>query len=146
MNMATIDLRPFGFDCNVAVHGTIKESWSGGNRLVFLFGENHREMEMKRCYVVNACKLVDAGVVGCAGTEIPMAHLDGQSAEFIRLRSLELFDEQKTDEGVITQLSKTQPWWYGGFEFGNTLKVLRPSLPVRCVEDPSLREQMKPIS
>jgi hypothetical protein len=101
---------------------------------------------MKRLYVVNACKLVASGVVGCAGTEIPMTELDEQTAEFIEARSRELFEEHQTDDAVIGHLNRAQPWWYGLFQFGNTLKVLRPSLPVGCVEDRALREQMNPIS
>jgi hypothetical protein len=101
---------------------------------------------MKRVHVVNACKLVDGGVVGCVGTEIPMAELDEQTAEFIEARSRELFEEHKTDEAVIDHLSRGQPWWYGILQFDSTLKVLRPSLPVRSVEDRALREQMKLIS
>jgi hypothetical protein len=144
--MTKIDLRPFGFEKDVEAHGTIEATWSGGKRLVLLFGENHRDREMKRLNVVNACRLVDAGGVGCAGTEIPMADLERESAEFIRERSRKLFEEHKTDAAVSKHLSRTQPCWYGRFEFGNTLKVLRLSLPVRCVEDPALRERMKPLA
>ena len=144
--MTELDLRPFGFEQSVEVHGTVETSWSDGERLLFLFGENHRDREMKRLYVVNACRLVDTEVVGCVGTEVPMADLDGQPAEFIKARSEELFADHKTDDAVIAHLSRAQPWWYGILQFGSTLKVLRPSLPVRCVEDPVLRDQMNPIS
>jgi hypothetical protein len=144
--MATLQLQPFGIPCDVEVHGTVQESWSEGKRLLFLFGENHRDREMKRLNVVNACRLVDAGVVGCVGTEVPMEDLDRHIQEFIQERSAALFGEHGTDEGVINHLSSAQPMWFGFFQFGNTLRILRPSLPVRCVEDPTLREQMKPIS
>ena len=144
--MTKLDLRPFGIERDLEIHGTVEATWSGGNRLVFLSGENHRDREMKRLHVLNACKLVDAGVVGCAGTEIPMADLDEQTEEFIKARSEDLFAEHQSDEAVIHHLSRTQPWWYGILQFGSTLKVLRPSLPVRCVEDQALRERMKPIS
>jgi hypothetical protein len=38
----------------VTLHGTVEAIWSGGKRLVFLFGENHRDRDVKRLYVVNA--------------------------------------------------------------------------------------------
>jgi hypothetical protein len=143
--MAALNLRPFGFMNEVEVHGTVETIWAGGNRLVFLFGEDHRDRQMKQLNVENACRLVDARVVGCAGTEVPMRDLDGQTQEFIMERSHELFAEHRTDEAVINHLSRSQPWWYGILDFGNTLKVLRPCLPVRCVEDPELRERMESI-
>jgi len=144
--MVQLDLHPFGFPTTVEVHGTVEALWSGGKGLIFLFGENHRDREMKRLYVENACMLVDRGIVGCAGTEILMADLDGQPAEFIELQSRGLFETQKTDGSVMDELSSAQPWWYGTLEFGSTLRVLRPQLPVCCVEDTALREQMKMIS
>jgi hypothetical protein len=146
MTQMNLDLRSFGFQRDIAVHGAVEATWSGGKRLVFLFAENHRDREMKRLYVVNSCKLVDGGVVSCAGTEIPMTELDERTAEYIEARSRELFEEHKTDAAVIDHLNRVQPWWYGVFQFGSTLKVLRPSLPVCCVEDRALRDQMKPIS
>ena len=73
--MIKVNLEPFGFPCDVELHGGIQENWTGGKRLLFLFGENHRDREMKRLSVLNACTLVDAGVVGCAGTEIPLDYL-----------------------------------------------------------------------
>lgn len=144
--MESLDLRPFGFPLDIEVHGSVEGSWCGGDRLVFLFGENHRDREMKRLNVENACRLVDAGVVGCAATEVPLDDLGGQSEKFIEARSRELFSEHRTDGAVTKYLSRSQPCWYGVLEFGNTLKALRPSLPVRCVEDMVLRERMMPIS
>jgi hypothetical protein len=144
--MTKLDLRTFGFEREVEVYGTIEASWVGGNRVLFLFGENHRDREMKRLNVLNACTLVDARVVGCVGTEIPLDDLGQLTAEQIQHRSEELFREHQTDDAVIAYLSRHQPWWYGILQFGNTLKVLRPSLEVRCVEDPGIREQMKSIA
>jgi hypothetical protein len=144
--MTELDLEQFGVKQRLLLHGSIEACWTGGRRLVFLFGENHRDREMKRLYVSNACKLVDAGIVGCVGTEVPMADLDSQAVEFIATRSAELFAEHKTDEAVVDYLDRVQPAWYGILQFGNTLRVLRPSPPVRCVEDAVLRERMKPVS
>jgi hypothetical protein len=144
--MTELDLRPFRIGRSVQVHGTVESNWAKGERLLLLFGENHRDREMKRLNVLNARALVDAGVVGCAGTEVPMANLEEQPAEFIELRSRELFDAHRTDEAVIAHLSRIQPCWFGFFQFGNTLRLLRPLLPVRCVEDAALRERMAPIS
>lgn len=144
--MTQIDLRPFGFTCEVEVHGKIEKTYRGGRRLLFLFGENHRDREMKRLNVLNACALLNAGVVGCVATEDPLVELDMLTSEEIQTRSSQLFEEHKTDEAVIDYLNHHQPFWFGIFQFGNTLKVLRPSVAVRCVEDPRLREEMKPIS
>jgi hypothetical protein len=146
-NVSTmLDLRAFGFDCDVGVDGIIEASWAGGKRLLFLFAENHRDREMKRFNILNAYALIDAGVVGCAGTEVPMADLDTQAADFVQGQSRRLFDEHRTDAEVIRFLDRAQPWWYGIFEFGSTLQILRPTLSVRCVEDPMLRERMNRIS
>jgi hypothetical protein len=38
--MTKLDLRPFGFQCEVEIHGTIEASRLGVNRLLVLFGEN----------------------------------------------------------------------------------------------------------
>jgi hypothetical protein len=144
--MNTMDLRQFGFQCDFEAHGKVEGSCLEGKRLVFLFAENHSDREMKRLNVLNACSLYDRGVVGCVGTEIPLGDLNMQTSEVIESRSRELLNAHKTDEGVIAYLKREQPWWYGFFEFGNTVKILRPSLAVRCVEDLVLREEMKPIS
>lgn len=143
--MMHLDLRPFGFQRDVELHGTVEATWAGGKRLVFLFGENHSDREMKRLNVLNACNLVDSDVVGCAGTEVPVTVLDERTAEIIEARSRELFQEHKTDGAVIDLLSRAYRE-FGFFEFGGTLKILRPSLPVRCVENLDLRDRMKPIS
>lgn len=144
--MTKLDLRPFGFDQDVEIHGTVEATWSGGKRLVFLFGENHRDREMKRLYVLNACVLVNAGVVGCAGTEEPLEEMNAIGAEAVESRSKQLFGEHTTDDAVIAHLSSKQPYGYGVFGFGNTLKYLRPRVDVRYVEDPALVEEMRPIA
>jgi hypothetical protein len=75
-----------------------------------------------------------------------MTDVDQQTGEVMQAYSKNLFDKHETDDAVIEYLNSSQPWWYGVFDFANTLKVLRPSLSVCCVEDPALREQMKPIA
>src|SRR5437867_4253850 len=87
----TLDLRPFGFQCESEARGTVEKSWLEGKRLVFLFTENHRAREMKRLNVLNACFLYDRGVVGCAGTEIPLDDLNSLTSQEIESRSGELF-------------------------------------------------------
>jgi hypothetical protein len=144
--MTNLDLRPFGFQCNVEVRGAVEESWSGGKRLLFLFGENHRDRDMKRLYVLNACVLIDAGVVGCVGTEEPLEEMNAIGAEAVESRSKQLFEEHTTDDAVIAHLSRNQPYGYGIFGFGNTLKYLRPRVDVRYVEEPTLVEEMRPIA
>jgi hypothetical protein len=144
--MTKLDLRPFGFACDAEVHAAVEDSWSKGSRLVFLVGENHKDREMKRRNLLDACALCNLGVVGCAGVEETLKDFANWDAETIERRSRELFEEHRTDMGVIDYLNRHQPGWYGFFEFGKTLKLLRPSLEVRCVEDMALREQMKPIS
>jgi hypothetical protein len=144
--MTTVDLRPFGFECDATIHANIQDSWSGGSHLAVVVGENHKDQDMKRLNLLDACALCDLGVVGCAGVEEPLDNLGRWDAEMIERLSKELFDNHNTDQGVIMYLRVQQPGWYGSFEFGKTLKLLRPSLDVQCVEDPTLHERMKLIS
>ena len=143
--MPTLDLSRFGFACQVDLHGTVETSWSDGDRVVFLFGENHRDRDMKRLNVLDACQLINAGVVGCVGTEERMTVLDRLQPEDVKGWSTALFAAHGTDEGVIDYLKRTQPGWYGDFEFGSAIRVLRPSLPVRCVEDLALHAKVWPL-
>jgi hypothetical protein len=62
--MPTLDLSAFGFHRRVNVVGIVEAEWLGGFRLAFLFGANHKDGGMKRLNVLNACALIDAGVVG----------------------------------------------------------------------------------
>jgi hypothetical protein len=144
--MTKLDLHPFGFQCEAEIHAAVEDTWSGGDRLVFVVGENHRDREMKRLNLLDACALCDLDIVGCAGVEDTLMGFGYLGAEGITARSKELFDEHRTDEGVIDYLNRHQPGWYGLFEFGKTLKLLRPSLEVKCVEDGELHFRMQPIA
>jgi len=141
----TLDLSKFGLPDRVDLTGTVEGSWLDGDRLVFLFGEFHSYRGMKQRNIRNACTQIDAGAVNCVGTDVPMAELDRLTQDEIASRSAELFASQKTDEAVVNYLSLKQPPWYGGLEFGSTVKVLRPSTAVGCVEDQAHRDQIEPI-
>jgi hypothetical protein len=143
--MNEIDLRKFGIECTCPIHGTVAESWCGESGLIFLFGENHRDREMKRLNVLNARNLFDCKAVECIGTEIQLRDFGALTKADIEIRSNELFEAHKTDDAVVSYLDQKEPWWYGPFEFASTVKLLRPSLVIRCVEDLKLKEEMQPI-
>jgi hypothetical protein len=143
--MPVLNLTSVGLDRQVELGGEVESDWLEGRGLVFLFAENHRDRAMKRANVLNACRLIDAGVAGSLGTEVPMAELDRLEPAELKARAAELFELYRSDDAVIDHLNRTQPWWYGVFQFGSTVRLLRPGVCVACVEDPSLREEMKPI-
>jgi hypothetical protein len=101
---------------------------------------------MKRLYVLNGCALIDAGVVGCVGMEEPLEEMAAITADAVESWSKQLFKTHLTDDAVIDQLKRTPPSGYGVFGFGNTLKILRPKVDVRYVEDATLVEEMRPIA
>ncbi len=147
--MAMLDLRPFGLQRDVELQGTVAESWTEGKRLVFLFGENHMDREMIGRNLLSACTLGQSWGFGW-GARVSKEPTDGTrrsrwGQDWIKEKSKRLFEEHRDDCGVISHL-RQQPSWYGDFRFGKTLKLLRQSLEVRCVEDLDLREQMKPIA
>lgn len=144
--MSMLPLRALGFAEDVEIRGTICDQWRGGRRLVILFGESHRDRQMKRLNVSDALALVTAEVVGCVGTEVPLCDFESLTRGSLREWSEQLFATHGSDEGVLALLAERPPHWFGTFEFADALKVLRSELPVRCVEDPRLREEMKRIA
>jgi hypothetical protein len=52
--MTKLDLRPVGFPCGVEVHAAAMQNRSGGSRLKFLIGENHKDRETKRPNLLTA--------------------------------------------------------------------------------------------
>ncbi len=81
--MTKLDLHPFGFPCDVEVHGVVEDAWSGRGRLAFVIGENHKDREMKRLNLLDACALCDLGIVGCVGVEETLKDLGYLGAEMI---------------------------------------------------------------
>jgi hypothetical protein len=144
--MSRLDLSANGKSFAVDLTRTVEQCRVGAGWPVFLFGEYHSDRAMKKGNVLDACRLIDAGIVGFVGTEMPMADLDRLGPDEIQARSADLLGTHGGDEAVMDYLSRVQPWWYGFLQFGSTLRLLRPSVPVACVEDPELREKMKPIS
>lgn len=144
--MKKIDLKSFGLPIDCQVFGNIEDWYNGDKGILFVFGEKHRDRGMIRHNLLNACILINTGVIACVGTEDVLELRDDLSDEELRTHSNELFKKHKADDSVIDYLSRRPPWWFGESHFGNILRVLRPSLPVRCVEDPDLREQFKPIA
>jgi hypothetical protein len=141
---AWLDLSAFGCE-TVALTGTLTIDQRGG-RMVFLMGENHTVPEMKMANVRNALKLIDAGVVGCAGTEIPLPDHD-PAADPVTLAAVRrAASEGEADERVMQHLYRhwrETPPEYQWFEFGTTLRALRPDVPVFGVESPEVRARTR---
>ncbi len=140
--MAEIDLEPFGFDCTVDLCGTIQVTRREGARLLFLFGERHTNVPMIRRNVENARELVERGVVGCVGTE-GLLRLEHMTHEEICTRREKLFEGHQDASRVLDYLQS--PGAPCTFQFGSTIKLLYPSLNVRCVEDQGLYSTYQPI-
>src|SRR5439155_22560913 len=99
--MAIVELRQFGSECDFEFHGSVTDSWSGGKRLLFLFGENHKDREMIRLNLLNACRLCNLGVLRCVGVEEPTEDLLRWGQTGIEEKSRILFKENQDDGGVI---------------------------------------------
>ncbi len=102
---------------------------------------------MFRLNLLNACQLCDLGVVGCAGVEGSLEELDRRDPQAVKEASSRLYDQHKDDAGVIGHLQQCSLAlaMFGPFEFATALRLLRPDLPVRRVEDPALYEMTKSI-
>jgi hypothetical protein len=131
--MPEIDLGPFGFPGRVFNYrGRIVAHGQEGDRLLFLFDEAHNDAAGIRLSLLNACELWRLGVLGCVGVEEYPFYFAGWERSVIEQKSRELFRDHGNDEGVI-QRGREGDGQY--FRFGKTLKLLRPAINVRSVED-----------
>lgn len=129
--MPTIDLRPFGFDRAFTFLGRVIDQGETGDRLLFLFDEEHHNRQWIGCNVLNACDLDDLGLLGFVGVE---GH---EELDLTRPRPERVAGMARCDRTVVIQELRR----LHGFFFGGTLKRLRPALNVRCVEDTRLYHQ-----
>ncbi len=141
--MAILNLGPFGFNFEVELRGHIERQWAGGTGLVFIFGEYHDDRDMITDNLIDSCALIRTGIVECVGVEDTIHARDfprpaQMTPTEIDQTSLELFQKNRTDEGVIAYL-RTLP--SPSFHFGRTLSFLRPHLHLCCVEDPDLYDK-----
>src|SRR5262245_21611885 len=128
--MPATALHPFGFDCEFNHTGNVLSSWTKGDRLVIMFSERHSDRAGIRENVLSACQLFDRGTVSFVGDETPLDYLETWEPERIEGASSELFAKHGNDDGVLTELQKKPPLWFGGFRFGKALRLLRPTLRV----------------
>jgi hypothetical protein len=133
-----IKLDQFGYPITFNCRGTIKSLRLGGQRLLFLFGERHGIKPYIKLNLLNAVDLYDLGVLSCVGVEgRPMA--DGET--FPRPDVVQEFQSQQRQYGGNTEaIIEAMLRWFQqpDFYFWNFLKLLRPSLPICCVEEPNL--------
>jgi hypothetical protein len=133
-----IGLDSFGNPAVFNCRGTIKSRRLGGQRLLFLFGERHSIKPFIKVNLLNAVDLCDLGVLSCVGVEgRPLE--DGEpfpAPDVVR----EFQSQQGQHDGNVEALIDGMLTWFQrpGFHFWNLLTLLRPSLPVRCVEEPGL--------
>lgn len=111
--------------------------------IILLFGENHKDKRMIDLNVLNACKLFDNGLLHCAGVEEPEIDFAGRGMDdWVEQQSRELLDEYGDDCKVLGFLQTVVgERRFGTFRFGKSLRLLRPSLLVRPVEDPHLHAE-----
>jgi hypothetical protein len=136
-----IDLTPYGFACSVV--GEVRASRTEGERSLFLFNETHTDYAIIRQNLLNACTLIDGGFITCVGVEGEY-DFEGWIQEDIVDESEALFAEHGDDAGLIEffiadaqEMDAAQPG-RPHFFFGTCLKLLRPAIQVRRVEDEGL--------
>ena len=131
--METIELTDFGFDgIQFTFYGEVVTRRAEGDRLLFLFGEEHEVPAIIKPNVLNALELARLGVIACVGVEEYPFVWEGRTDADVE-RELERNLARHGDEaGIITAL--------GPLYFGQTVKLLCPTMPVRCVDDPKLYE------
>jgi hypothetical protein len=112
---------------------------------VVLFGEYHEDEEEIRGNVLDACKLIDLGIVACAGVEEDLEPVHDWPESQLQhcQRASEMRAQNQGDEGMINHLRTTEgKREFKRFGFGKALRLLRPDLPLRQVEDRDIRKRM----
>jgi hypothetical protein len=138
--MNVIDLTPFGLNCRFHYHGRIKAQRQAGARLLFLFNEKRRNdgsYEMKRLNLLNACELCQQGVVGLVAVEECLTDERWPTAE----EAAALVRAHGSFEGAVEHLYRHNP----DNKFSTVLRRVFPQIPIRCVEDPDLRQQTEEL-
>jgi hypothetical protein len=134
-----IDLARFGCPAVFNCRGTLKSHRpGGGQRLLFLFGERHGIKPFIKLNLLNAIDLCDLGVLSCVGVEgRPLE--DGEAFPAPEVAQ-EFRSQQEQHGGNVEAVIDGMLGWFPrpGFYFWNLLTLLRPSLPIRCVEEPGL--------
>ena len=135
--MPFIDLTQYGYPCSVL--GSVHAERQEGQRFLFLFDETHTIYPVIKNNLLNACTLVDHGFIACVGVE-GVYDFGDWSAEEIEEESQSLLAQDGNDLALIDffiqdahdmdQADPGRPHFF----FGNCLKLLRPSVPVRSVE------------
>jgi hypothetical protein len=134
----TIKLDCFGCSTAFNCRGTIKSQRLGGPRLLFLFGERHGIKPFIKLNLLNAIDLCDLGVLSCVGVEgRPLEDGEAFPAPDV---AQEFQSQQEQHGGNVEAVIDRMLKWFPrpGFYFWNLLTLLRPSLLVRCVEEPGL--------
>jgi hypothetical protein len=136
--VTSINLDQFGCQAAFNCRGTIKSHRPGGLRLLFLFGERHGIKPFIKLNLLNAIDLCDLGVLSCVGVEgRPLE--DGETFPAPDVAQ-EFQSQQEQHGGNVEAVIDGMLKWFPrpGFYFWDLLTLLRPSLPIRCVEEPNL--------
>jgi hypothetical protein len=135
-----VDLARFGIDTH-RLKGSVVSHSLTGRRLLFLFGERHTIRAGIKANLENALVLFDSGAISCVGVEGWKDPSEPVPCPIFT----ELYDGLKArhginEEAIITGL--LQNYGPNNYVFWKALTLLRPSLPIRSVEDRALFHQV----
>jgi hypothetical protein len=141
-----INLDAFGYPVIFNCRGTIKSHRLGGQRLLLLFGERHGIKPYIKLNLLNAVDLCDLEVLSCVGVEgrpmedgEPFPHPDVLQ-EFQSQRGLHGSNTEAVIDGMLRWFQRPD------FYFWNLLMLLRPSLPIRSVEELGLYRRAESLN
>lgn len=143
-----VDLTPFGIPRKI--EGRLAAARQEGQALLLLFNETHTDYGIIRQNLLNALPLIDGGFVGFVGVEGEYSFEDFNPEE-IAAESQSLYAQHQTDQALIDffakdarEMDRQQPD-VPHFFFGTCLKLLRPSITIRCVEDITLADAAEDV-
>lgn len=133
-----VDLTPFGIPRKI--EGRLAAARQEGQALLLLFNETHTDYGIIRQNLLNALPLIDGGFVGFVGVEGEYSFEEYTPDEIVA-ESRSLYAQHQTDQALIDffaedarDMDRQQPD-VPHFFFGTCLKLLRPSITIRRVDD-----------
>jgi hypothetical protein len=141
--MSSIDLADYGFPGAIFEYqGQIIGQQKKGDRLLFLFNEQHTNESMIRRNIKNAFFLYDLGIISCVGVEEYPYRFQGKGEHDVAEMSSIWFERYNDADGII---DRSYEFSRPNLPFGMTLKLLRPTIKVSTVENDSLHKQCENI-
>jgi hypothetical protein len=129
--MENLDLDEYGFPGKAFhYHGKIEQERKRGDKLLFLLKEKHKSPAIVKPNVLNALNLIDQNIIACVGVEEHPFIYAGKSDDEIQDIRANALEKWNDDEGILNGI--------GPLYFGQAVKLVRPNVPVQCVEDPAL--------